>query len=267
MIPNLSYFKTRIGDYPQAETLSAFWLTDASAVAEMLPKPLEPFSMPLVMAFVARFPEVSFGTPYLMGGLFLFCVYRGEVGTYVPNIVESDDFPVFMGREVLGYPKKMGVLGLDVSDSRASGFIERRGVRLLDLNVEFGTLPTNEKAQALLSAFGFSGERPPGEVPVTEGINFLFKFSHSAEVGRMFEHPPRIVRQPTTMRTRSLQLGNFDISLGVSPSDSPWSRFPVREKLFAQRTLSHNTMNPPTVLADIEDEVAFLPHSFLKYEA
>lgn len=267
MTPNLSHFETRIADYPHCETLSAFWLTEPAAAAAMLPKPLEPFSMPLVMGFVARFPEVSFGTPYLMGGLFLFCTYRGEFGSYVPNIVETDDFPVFTGREVLGYPKKMGLLGLDRSGARASGFIERRGVRLFDVAADLDRPPSAEAARQALAAFGFAAPPSPAGIPDVEGINFLFKFSHAAELGKLFEHRPRIVRQGTTMRTRSSEIGDFDISLGTSGSDSPYSRLPVREKLFARYTLSHNTMNPPTVVGEVEDEVAFLPHSYLKYEA
>jgi hypothetical protein len=260
--PNLSYLQTRRADYPGAETLAAFWLTEPEAARAVSPAPLEPLELPLVMAFVARFREVSFGTPYLMGGLFMSCTYQSEVGTFVPNIVESDDLPVFMGREVLGYPKKMGVLGLASSVDRAAGFIERRGVRLFDLQADLTRRVTEPAELQGMAGMGLSSPDGKAEVKETEGMNFLFKFAHAAEAGRMFEHRPKIVRQMTTMRTRSGSIGPFTAALGTSPSDSAWSRLPLRQPLFALHSFSDNTMNPPSVVGEVEDEAASFPHSF-----
>lgn len=263
---NLSFFETYTADYYDAETLGVLWLTTPEAVAELLPPPLEPMEIPLVLGFVARFPEVSFGTPYLMGGMFMFCKYQGEVGSYVLSAPESDDFPVFSGREVLGYPKKMAHLELHQDGSDMHGFIERRNVRLVDIKATFdGQLNSPMGAQVFGTMLG-SEESPGDKLPESDGINFLFKFAHSAAPGKAFEWPPVIVRQVTRQRPKSVEIGHAEVTLQSSPSDSPWGKVPIAEMLGAFHMVSHNTMMPATVLAQIENEEAFLPYSYLKYE-
>jgi hypothetical protein len=265
-MPNLSNFETHTADYYDAETLGVLWLTTPEAVKEMLPLPLEPMQIPLVLGFVARFPKTSFDTPYMMGGIFLFCTYKGEIGSYVLAAPENDDFPVFLGREILGYPKKMAHLELTRDGQKVHGVIERRGVRLFDVRADLTGQPNSPKAAEILGAL--SG--PPAEggagLPQTDAANFLFKFAHAAEAGKLFEHPPRIVRQVTRARPKSMEFGSAQVELGYSPSDSPWSKVPVAEMLGAFYQISHNTMMPPTIVGEVKDEKAFLPYSFLKYE-
>ena len=262
---NLSFFETRTADYYDAETLGVLWLTTPEAVAELLPPPLEPMEIPLILGFVARFPKVSFDTPYLMGGMFMFCKYQGEMGSYVLSAPESDDFPVFSGREILGYPKKMAHLELLQDENRMNGFIERRGVRLIDINATFdGSLNSPMGAQIFGSMLG-SGAPSGDKLPESDGINFLFKFAHSAAPGKAFEWPPKIVRQVTRQRPKSVEIGHAEVTLNASPSDSPYGKVPIVQMLGAFHMISHNTMMPPTIVGDVDEE-AFLPHSYLKYE-
>lgn len=264
-MPNLSTFETRTSEYYDAETLGVLWLTTPEAVKQMLPPPLEPMAVPLVLGFVANFPRTSFDTPYKMGGIFLFCTCKGEIGTYVLAAPENDDYPVFHGREVLGYPKKMAHLELHRDGQKMRGLIERRGVRLFEVHADLNGQLNSPKAVEIFAAL--SGPPPAeGEAPYTDGVNFLFKFAHAVEVGRLFEHPPRIVRQVTRQWTRTMELGTAEVKFGSSPFDSPWSKVPVAEMLGAFRTVSDNTMMPPTVVGEVEDEAAFLPYSFVKYE-
>jgi hypothetical protein len=262
---NLSFFESRIADYYDAETLGVLWLTSPEAVSELLPPPLEPMQVPLILGFVARFPEVSFGTPYMMGGLFMFCTHRGEIGSYVLSAPENDDFPVFSGREVLGYPKKMAHLELNRDGNKMAGFIERRGVRLVDIRAEFDGKLNSPLGAEIFAQMTGPADSAGDKLPESDGINFLFKYAHSAEAGKSFEWPPKLIRQVTRQRPKLVETGRAEITLRPSPSDSPWGRVPVAELLGAFHIVSHNTMLPPTVVGEV-DEKAFLPYSYLKYE-
>jgi acetoacetate decarboxylase len=264
-MPNLSSFETHTADYYDASVLGVLWVTTPEAVSELLPPPLEPMEMPLMLGFIARFPEVSFGTPYLMGGMFMFCKYKGEVGSYVLSAPETDDFPVFSGREVLGYPKKMAHLELHEDGEKMWGHIERRGVRLFEIHANLDGKPNIPFGATVLSQLAGSADPSTGKLPESDGINFLFKYAHSAASGKDFEWPPKLIRQVTRQRPKSVATGNAEIILKPSPSDSPWGKVPVVEVLGAFHMISHNTMMEPSVLGEV-DEKAFLPFSYLKYE-
>lgn len=264
-MPNLSFFDTHQADYYDAETLGALWLTTPEAVKELLPPPLEPMEVPLLLGYVARFPKTSFDTPYMMGGLFMFCKYKGEVGSYVLSAPENDDFPVFSGREILGYPKKMAHLEMSRDGNTMNAFIERRGVRLFEINANLDGQPNSPMAADILAQMS-GPQDPTGEKPPeTDGINFLFKYAHAAAAGKDFEWPPVIVRQVTRQRLQGMELGNAQVTLKPSSCDSPWGKVPVAQMLGATYMKSHNTMMPPSVLGEV-DEKAFLPYSYLKYE-
>ncbi len=264
-MPNLSFLDNQTADYYDAETLGVMWLTTPEAVSEFLPPPLEPMEVPLILGFVARFPEVSFGTPYMMGGLFMFCKYQGEVGSYVLSAPENDDFPVFSGREILGYPKKMAHLELHQDGQKISGFIERRGVRLVQIDAELNGKLNSPMGDAVFAQMTGPADPSTGKLLESDGINFLFKFAHSADGKKPFEWPPKLVRQVTRQRPKSVEIGTAEVALQPSASDSPWGKVPVAEMLGAFHMVSHNTMLPPTVAGEVDEE-AFLPHSYLKYE-
>jgi len=257
----LTFVHNKIARYTDAETLYAFWLSTPEAVAELLPPPLEPLEVPLVMGFVADYPKVDSEIPYMAGGLLLFCTYRGEGGGYFLSFPENDDYPVFTGREVLGFPKKMGVLGLERDGDTMRGFIDRRGIRLFDLEVEFNGRPNSPMATEILAPL-LAGA---GDGAESEGVTFLFKFAHGVEAGQAFEHPPQLVRQVTTSGGKELEIGTATVATRPSPYDSPWGRLPVVELLGGMRTLADNTMLPGNVLCEVDEE-EFLPYSFLKYE-
>jgi acetoacetate decarboxylase len=261
MADYLTFIDNKIAKYTDAETLYAFWLSTPEAVAELLPPPLEPLEVPLVMGFVADYPKVNSDIPYMAGGLLLFCTYEGEGGGYFLSFPENDDYPVFSGREVLGFPKKMGKLGMEHNGDTMTGFIERRGIRLFDLEVELNGQPNSPLATEILAPL-LAGAEDDGE---SEGVTFLFKFAHGVEAGQAFEHPPQLVRQVTTTRAKELEFGTAKVTTLPSPYDSPWGKLPVVELLGGMRTLADNTMLPGKVLTEVNGE-AFLPYSFLKYE-
>jgi acetoacetate decarboxylase len=266
VMANTSYLEDRIADYHDAETLSVFWLTTPEAVAELLPPPLEPLEAPLAVAFLARYPEVSFGTPYMAGALVLMCRYQGEFGSYILSMPEDDDYPVFLGREILGFPKKMGVLGLTREGTTMHGIVDRRGVRLCEIEATLDGEPNDPEAIEILSQFYEMPEEGATTLPANDLVTFLFKYQYGAAVENTFEDPVRLVRQVTVSRAHSMEAGSMSVVLQGSPSDSCWGRVPVVRPLGALYTVSHNTMQPGEVVADV-DFASFEPYAALKYES
>ena len=261
-----SYLEDRIADYPGAETLSVFWVTTPEAVAELLPPPLEPLEVPLAVAFVARYPEVTFETPYMAGALVLLCSYQGEAGSYILSMPEDDDYPVFIGREFLGFPKKMGILGLDREGTTMRGTIDRRGVRLCEIEAKLDGEPNNPSAVDILGQIYDMPAEGSTELPPNDLVTFLFKYQYGAAAEDPFEDPPHLVRQVTVSRAHSMEVGSMSVSLQGSPDDSCYGKVPVVDPLGAIYTVSHNTMQPGKVVADVDPE-KFLPYAALKYES
>lgn len=102
---------------------------DARRVQEMLPPGL--LAEPAVTVFVADYPRTSFGVAYRECGLLLHAQHRGRPVLHCAWMVVDDDAALILGRDLLGFPKKLA--RIELSDERA--VVERRGVRLLELTL------------------------------------------------------------------------------------------------------------------------------------
>ena len=111
---------------------------DAAAAARWLPGGLRLASPATATLFVAHYPETSFGSVYNEAGLFLDVRRGGRAAVHCPWMVVDDDVALILGREALGYPKKMAALSLSLESDDIEATVERRGVRLLELRGKVG---------------------------------------------------------------------------------------------------------------------------------
>ena len=92
--------------------------------------------------FVSRFPETSFGSVYDEAGVFFHVRRRFRDAVFCPWMVVTDDVALVVGRELLGYPKKMARIAFDLDGGREGSEIhaevERRGRVLLRLSGRVG---------------------------------------------------------------------------------------------------------------------------------
>jgi acetoacetate decarboxylase len=123
--------------YDDAHYLVADMEVDARAVARFVPGPLKLASPPLASIFTAWFPNNSFGSNYREAGVFLHVVHRRKRAVYCPWMIVDDDVALIVGRELLGYPKKLGQIAFDLDGDKIRGVAERRGAELLRME---GTL-------------------------------------------------------------------------------------------------------------------------------
>lgn len=124
--------------YEDAHYFSAEVEIDPDAAKRWIPRPLK-LAMPArATVFTGFFPRNTFGSVYNEAGLFLHVEHRWTRAIYCPWILVDDDVALILGRELLGYPKKMGELEFEISGDHIRGSASRRGARLLHMEGVLG---------------------------------------------------------------------------------------------------------------------------------
>lgn len=115
--------------------LSVEFLTDESVVAEVLPPPLEATDTPAVRAMVGRWESNCVGD-FSGGSIYVSARHEGIEGEYVLAMYMNSDVPTIYGRDLFGEPKKVAESELRRRGDAFRGYIERGGVRIVELQAE-----------------------------------------------------------------------------------------------------------------------------------
>lgn len=249
-----------VPEFTGAEMLIAAYRTDPMVVARILPRPLRLPEEAVAVAFVARYPQTNFGCVYNEGALLLRAVRGREVGLYCLSMPVDDDTAMVLGRERLGYPKKMAEsIRLERSGDHVIGRVVRKGVEILRIDAELGAAVKPADLDIVSAATVDQHGQPCREV-----VSFLFKY-FPAPGGTGLDYLPRLVRQATLLRPRA------DVrkaTARVVPSSSPYD--PLGEVPVVGPVLAcfhgrwDNTMLPGRVVKHVWNVRRFLPHAFFK---
>ena len=119
------------------------YLTDENSAAALLPEQCMTFPIPelpgysLVKQVWAKYRSSSFG-PYLEFFNVIPCLFDGQLYLHVPAIYVDNDAAMAGGREIGGWPKKMGLIEMDrVGDEYRCSF-ERHGERVASARMHIG---------------------------------------------------------------------------------------------------------------------------------
>ncbi len=237
-------------EFYNAEMVFAFWLTRPEIVEHLLPPPLQPADMPLVSAFVASYPQTSFGPPYYEGALCLSAQYQGVLGNYCLAMPVTDDMAMASGREYFGFPTKMAErIQLDRSGDGLLGYVERKGILFFELEFTPDEKSVDESFKTLIR-MGFAFHQETG------ACTFLFN--------QMSDYPPRMIRQNTIFRPKTIEFGQAQVKMMPSSCD-PWYEVEVVNTVGGMRIIGDNTMLSAQVLSEV-DPVAFAPYSFTRWD-
>ena len=255
--------RVRAGFLPQlvgAEMLWAAYRTDPGVVARLLPRPLRPAADPLVVVFVASYPQTNFGSVYHEAALFVTAALRGRRGGYCLAMPVDDDSALVSGRELYGFPKKLGRVSLDRRGAAVVGRAERRGAEILRVDAEL----EGPARPGDLDPFGEAAS-DQGR-PCRRVRSFNFKCSPRSD-GKRFDFLPRLVEQVTLLRPRpGLRRGTARVTVASTPYD-PLGELPVLEQPFAcVYGVFDNTMLPGKGVARAWNLLRFLPHAFFKLD-
>jgi acetoacetate decarboxylase len=167
----------------------------------------------------------------------------------------TDDMALILGREIFGYPKKMANIQLTRDGIEVGGWVERHGVRLVDIRAKLTGKFNDEAALGMMKA---RLESNP------DTVIFNYKY-FPAPSGKGFDYDPRLVREVVKSNRKSMELGQAEVVLGFSPHD-PWGEVEIVKVLGATYTLSNNTMLPGVVVAEARQD-EFVPYALMKLDA
>jgi acetoacetate decarboxylase len=220
--------------FVNGEMLSVDFLTDAAVVEHVLPPPLEPADAPRITAMVGRWQSNCVGD-FFGGAIYVAARHDGVDGDYVLAMYMDNDVPTIYGRDLFGEPKKLARSALHRHGERFHGWVERSGVRLIELH---GQLETDLGASE------------------AEGVNFNFKARPSAD-GVGLEEDAILTRATFRTIVTSGRDGTGSVVLRGTVHD-PLDELPVREVLggrFLECDLIASCRAVATVPADV-----FLPY-------
>ena len=235
-----AYYELGERKFDGAQILGVMFATRPEIVESLLPPPLEPTDNPLGLMFIAQYPETNLGPGYRESALFLNCQYEGEAGNYCLSMpIDSQESRLYNGRDIFGFPKKAAKIHVEFDGDRAHGWVERHGVRFVEI-------------QAQLAA-------PMPEMPAP-GPNFLFKASPRIDLQPGFDGPVMLCRQQTDIAMRSMKVGTAEVTLREAEHD-PWAEVEIENVIVAYHLVSDNIMQPGSVLREVDGQ-AYLPYYF-----
>jgi acetoacetate decarboxylase len=191
--------------FVNGEMLTVDFLTDEAVVEHILPPPLEPAQAPRVTAMVGRWQSNCVGD-FFGGAIYVAARHDGSDGDYVLAMYMDNDAPTIYGRDLFGEPKKIAHSALHRHGDRFHGWVERGGVRLIELH---GLL---------------ENELGPSE---GEGVNFNFKARPAAD-GIGLEEDAILTRATFRTIVTSARDGAGSVVLRGTVHD-PLDELPVRE--------------------------------------
>ncbi len=234
------YYQLKVRQFPEAHMMGVMFGADPELTRRLLPPPLEQAEMPGGLIFIAEYGDTNLGPGYREAALFLRCRYQGEAGSYCLSMpIDSEPSRLHNGRDIYGFPKKAAQIHYGRDANRASGWVERAGIRFVELEIELsGTLP----------------ELPPS------GPTYLFKGMPRADLEPGFDGPVFLVSQRTEVEARKIEIGAADLHFQASELD-PWIELEGLQVMMGFVIESSNRMLPGKVLAQVDAD-RYLPHYF-----
>ena len=143
----------------RAELVIAEVEVNPDVARSWLPPPLALPAVAAATVFVADYPDTAMGFAYREAGVLLHARLRGAPVLHCAWMVVDDDTAMILGRELLGFPKKLARIEIAERDDHVEVEVARRGVTLLRASFVAGapTSPRPAFARPIVNVWG-----PPG---------------------------------------------------------------------------------------------------------
>lgn len=124
--------------YRDAHYFAATVEVDPDAMRRWLPAGVRLAEPARADVFTAFFGDCNYGSIYHEAGVFVHIRAGRKTGIHCPWMILDDDVALILGRELLGYPKKLGEIDWQLSDPAISATASRRGHRLIEMSGRLG---------------------------------------------------------------------------------------------------------------------------------
>jgi acetoacetate decarboxylase len=212
--------------YADAEIVTLVYATDPNAIAGLLPNILTVGTPAIASLVVGKYPTSPFG-PYLEALQMVSCQYNGTNLLYMARMFVTSDAAMAAGREIWGFPKKIGNIELDVTNGAIHALVERpAGVKICEVTAQVGasldpkTLPPAPLAATLRMLPGPALAAAPVVV--------------------------ELVTLPATPFDAVWTATNWTCAFGQSTED-PWQSLPIAAQIAATYTKTGFTLGDGTV--------------------
>jgi len=111
--------------YNNVEAISFTYETDEDAALDILPEGLELSSPATAGLMFVKYPPPNGLGAYEEAILAIYCTWQGEPRIYLPYLIVNSDIPLAAGREIWGFPKKLGHVSFEKEGDMVWGAIER----------------------------------------------------------------------------------------------------------------------------------------------
>jgi acetoacetate decarboxylase len=130
-------------EYREAKQMTVEFRTDPRVLRKLVPAPLTPNKDAKVFVSSAEFLSSGFGR-YLEAHVFTHATFKRRLVNFSLYLVLDSDVAIGAGREIWGFPKKLGRLTLDMKDDVVSTTVERGGLGIIDGAVHLAELGQEE---------------------------------------------------------------------------------------------------------------------------
>jgi len=124
--------------WTNARVLAVEVAVSPQAASAWLPEALVRSEPATATLFVADYPETSFGIAYRESGILLHASDARGPAAHCAWMVVDDDAALILGREMLGFPKKIAEIALEERDEAAVGTVRRRGTEIVRIEAALG---------------------------------------------------------------------------------------------------------------------------------
>lgn len=199
--------------------------TTAAYARSVLPPCLEVAAQPQITISVGSFMEIYDNYPNRPGRdsaalIGINARYRDLEGTYYLTVVETEDVNVATGREIWGMPKKVGTVDFWDDGRRLWSYVERKGHRLIELEVDLGP-ELGEQGLSTDYYFELRGRFAPDLQTVSNPELVVFEMPTDTYRYREAVAAPRVVLtdSPFDRGVGTVELGEF-VAGGVSGGET-----------------------------------------------
>jgi acetoacetate decarboxylase len=214
-------------EYRDGWTMAIMFKTTPEVLRDLVPKPLVPNPQNIMVFGNSRYfasgpgqyNEMILSTP--VG-------FEGKPGRYCVYLLLDHDSPIAAGREIWGYPKKLGRIKMEEKDGVIICTVERAGITLVRAAMELNQLVKPEAVSA----------------PI-----FNLKLIPSVKK----DAPPDVMQlTSTTLENRKVYrvyTGKATLEFGTSPAD-PFHKIPIKEVMGGSYTNQDFTLTYGEVIHD-----------------
>lgn len=259
-------------DFPGSEVLSVFYETTPEAVRDILPPGLLPYKRPIIVAGYNNFTETNFEVPYREAALYVSAVHEktGRPGFFVPGMTLDKDMGTILGREVGGYPKKVGQLQHLREGDHFEGSAARHGIQYFTIKADLNQAPNDPELMAAIQEL-MTPPDPEGHPGATIIYNYVWPAALWAHLDDVSQAPSPILYTVWKYKgeaTRPPEVGKGEVLYQPSKHD-PWCSLPVGHTLGAIMTYNAITLTGSTDPADLYpvDAKKYLPYAFYGFDA